>query len=331
MHPRFAAIMDAPAYFAARVMMQETFDRWPEIDRQFVRDFQTAGFNARTWELYLRAVLEDLGLMVDTVDQRPDFHCRVGQAEFFVEATTTNPSTPAAPPTTFEGYLQGLKSAAEDQDAIAIRLGSALYSKQQKRYHDLPHVIGKPLIFAIEPFHDEGALFHADGPLLRYLFGLDLVTRLAPGVAVPAEGAITEHSWDGKAIPAGWFSHEGNEHVSAVLYANSGTVPKFNRKGRQAGHRHERVGAMMRNGFELDPDPAALAPRQFFESEVGDVDEAWSEGVVLIHNPHALRPIDPAWFPDTTQVFRNGEDLAYVPARRHVFTQVTMIMQVAAD
>jgi hypothetical protein len=50
-----------------------------------------------------------------------------------------------------------------------IRLGSALYSKLQKRYWDLPHVAGKPLVFAIQDFPEPESLYHRSASLWQDL------------------------------------------------------------------------------------------------------------------------------------------------------------------
>ena len=308
-------------------MMSDVFEAWSDADRHFVREFQTQGFDSRTWELYLRASLVDIGLHVDSIGDRPDFRCSVDGATFFVEATTSNARTGAPRPSTSAEAMELLAASTDDPDEVAIRLGSALFSKQQKRYHELEHVAGAPLLFAIEAFHDQGALFQSDGALLRLLFGLALVTRIAPGVAVPAHGSIVEHRHGSKAIPSGWFSHPENENISAVLFSNSGTVTKFNRMGVQAGYSHPRLRAMLRRVHEFDPDPDAMTPLVSVEHINQSSTERWTEGLELIHNPNAVAPVDPKWFPNVSQLFQVGDQVALVPGPRHVFTQFTSILQ----
>jgi len=306
--------------------MSEVYDQWPDADPHFVREFQTSGFDARTWELYLRAALLEMGFYVDSVDHRPDFRCAVDGKTFFVEATTANPSSRPPPPRTTDEYFARLSAATVEYDEIAIRFGSALFSKQKKQYHELDHVKGKPLVFAIEGFHDEGSLFHADTPLLRYLYGLSLVRRLAPGVALPVPGTIAEHRSGKKVIPSGWFQHSGNENVSAVLFSNAGTISKFNRIGFQRGDRHPRVATMMRCGLEFDPEPGSMRPIPFTE-DVAHTNETWAEDLVLIHNPVAALPVEPSWFPNITHIFATEEQLQVLSAPRHVFSSFTAIVQ----
>ena len=59
-HPSFRQMALGPARSGARTLMQQTFDQWDSADPQFVRDFQTAGFDARVFELYLAATLTSL-------------------------------------------------------------------------------------------------------------------------------------------------------------------------------------------------------------------------------------------------------------------------------
>lgn len=327
LHPHFVTVANEPSYYAARVVMAEVFDSWSDADPHFVREFQTAGFDARTWELYLRAVLVDLGFEVDTVGNRPDFRCRSEDLTLFVEATTANPSGGPRPvPGSVDEHIRDVQQSLSDYDEIAIRLGSALFSKQQKAYHLLPHVSGQPLLFAIEGFWDTSSLSYADGPLLRYLYGVDVVSTETPTGLELAWEPIDAHRAKAKVIPSAWFSHRGNEHVAGVLFSNAGTVPKFGRMGVIAGHTHSRLAMMRRMGFELDPAPDALLPRYFVE-DVGDVHERWSESLVLLHNPLAEHPIDPEAFINVTQVVLTDEGLVLLPAPRHVFAQTTVIIQ----
>jgi hypothetical protein len=43
----------------SRGMMNEVFSSFDEVDGNFVEQFQTSGFDARVWELYLHAYFKD--------------------------------------------------------------------------------------------------------------------------------------------------------------------------------------------------------------------------------------------------------------------------------
>ena len=74
-HPSFRDIAASDAHVGARALMQQTLEQWDSPDRQFVRDFQTEGFDARVFELYLAATLDSLGWTVRAESGRPDFRC----------------------------------------------------------------------------------------------------------------------------------------------------------------------------------------------------------------------------------------------------------------
>src|SRR5438046_1329190 len=63
----------------------------------------------------------------------PDFHCVGPLGDFFVEATTVNPSD--TPPEVNEDNREQYFS-----EYVPIKFGSALRSKLVKRYWELPHV-----------------------------------------------------------------------------------------------------------------------------------------------------------------------------------------------
>jgi len=67
--------------------------RWyDDADGNFVEQFQTTGFDARMWELYLFAALTEANFVVARPRPAPDFLVRGLTGEFALEATTINPS-----------------------------------------------------------------------------------------------------------------------------------------------------------------------------------------------------------------------------------------------
>jgi hypothetical protein len=66
--------------------------RYDDADGNFVEHFQSTGFDARMWELYLFAVLTEANVLVARPHPAPDFLARALTGEFTLEATTINPS-----------------------------------------------------------------------------------------------------------------------------------------------------------------------------------------------------------------------------------------------
>jgi hypothetical protein len=189
-------------------------------------------------------------------------------------------------------------------------VGSPLFSKLNKRYWELSHVAGKPLVLALECFHEDGALGHSSAPIQEYLFG----TRQTwyhdeNGQLVIVPLTVDEHHGERKVIPSGFFNQPGAEHISAVLFCNTGTIAKFNRMGHQQPATRSRYVRMFRGGSAYRMDPNATLPAPFLY-EVGDPAriETWDEGTVLIHNPRALNPVKRGWLGAATEATLESDD-----------------------
>ena len=319
-HPAFREIAGSDSHVGARALMQQTFDQWDSPDRQFVRDFQTEGFDARVFELYLAATLNSLGWNVDAESGRPDFRCRGNGLEFYVEAATAhspgNPETPTSP----EEFFKELKSSSDNVDEVAVRFGSVLRSKVMKAYQDLPHVAGKPIVIAVQGFFGPGALFHNELPLVRYLYDLALTEIDENGAISPTDASVGFHIGDTKTIPSGWFSDSDATHVSAVMWSNSGTTAKFNRMATGLG-----LGApgweIHRSGLELDPQPGATKPAFFSERIEPGSEEPWEEGLVIMHNPRAKVPLPLSAFEGVTQIQQVGNTPSFDLRGRKIYNQ----------
>lgn len=293
LHDQFKLVRDSPLYESARAMLREVFADFHDPDGNFIEQFQTTGFDQRTFELYLFAVFKQAAFAIDRSHGRPDFLLNKDGTVICVEAVTANPAagpkpySPVPQPRTLDEFADYLRNE------IPIRLGSPLFSKLRQRYWELPHVAGKPIVFAIENFHGEGSLGVGYSQLANYLYGQrehwyhdeegSLIITLEP---------IDAHRLGAKEIPSGFFAQPDAEHISAVLFSNSGTIPKFHRMGQQGPYRSSLV-RIFRLGTCYNYEPNAAEP-DLFVYEVGDPaedPETWSEGTVLIRNPNALHPV----------------------------------------
>lgn len=329
LHPGFRNIRDNPLWAPARAVLRELFAEFPDPDGNFVEQFQTSGFDARTFEIYLFALFREAGFFIDRTQPRPDFILLKDCCQVAVEAVTANP-----PPTgAIQPYVAQPKERSPDemqdyvQNEVPIRLGSPLFSKLQKKYWELAHVKGRPFVLAIETFHDAGSLAISSTPLARYLFGLGhhwyhdsngkLIITLHP---------IDAHKLGAKEIPSGFFNQPGVENISAVLFSNSGTAAKFNRMGKETGH-HRSVVRMIRYGSCYRHDPNSDKPAPFcYEVGDGEAIEKWNEGTVLIHNPNALHPILPKFMSVAAeQRLENGELVTtFFDEGFHPFSSLTL-------
>lgn len=115
-------------------MLRDIQQHFDDPDGNFVEQFQTTGFDSRTFELFLFVMFRESGHAIDRSRQRPDFMISRDGITAAVEAVT------ASPPSN-EGVQQYL-ALPEDlntyereeylKHSIPIRLGSPLYTKLRK-------------------------------------------------------------------------------------------------------------------------------------------------------------------------------------------------------
>ena len=318
LNPLFSIVASLDAYSPAREMIREVFESYVDRDGNFVEQFQTTGFNSRIWELYLHACLLDSKFSI-LPSVSPDFIVRKGDATVAIEAVTANPTDGSTqhkasslrlltPP--FDRKLLEIDSAFtyKQEDFVPIKLGSALYSKLIKRYWEAPSAQGIPIILAITTFHEKNSLFYSSSALGTYLYGYrhlpfwDTEGNLS---IIPQK--IETHNFGGKSIPSGFFSQSEAQHISAVLFSNSGTISKFHRMGQQGDYHNPQI-TLYRVGDCANPDPNATTPCRFGYT-VGESDfvEWWGHGLEMFHNPDALHPVDPDLFPEITHhQFKDG-------------------------
>lgn len=100
-----------------------------------------------------------------------------------------------------------------------------------------------------------------------------------------------------------FFDLPDSEHISAVIFTNSGTHAKFQRMGYQAGFSGDEV-EIGRYGFAYNPDPAAMDSSWFsYSMSALPVEETWGQGISVFFNPNALHPIKKDFFPNGTQSY----------------------------
>lgn len=306
-HRAFSTLISARRYSPARALIGEMMHYFEDVDGNFIQQFQSDGFDARIWELYLYALLNELGYGLNRAHAAPDFHCQGLRGEFFIEATTINPSDVVPGPDTsnrqayFENY-------------VPIKYGSALFSKLRRKYWEQPHVSGHPFVLAIQDFHAPHAMAWSNSALVEYLYAIRQVERVNDkGKSEVVSERVTEYRWGDKPpIPAGFFLLPDSENVSAVLANPSGTLPKFNRMGFLAGFGDREI-KMVREGYcykgSLMPEPFSA------EIHAPGYIESWCEGLSVYHNPHARTPLPPDSFPCAAHhISQGGRILSRQPA-----------------
>jgi hypothetical protein len=334
-HPSFKALLEYPHWQPAISIMSEMMRHFVDVDGHFVKEFQSNGFDARIWELYLYAYLKEERLHFDREHHSPDYIVGKYGKKVAIEAVTINPSGKVVPVERAEsGPL--LRSQEEInqllENQVPIKFASTLTGKLNKQpaYWELEHVKGLPLVFALADFHEPQSMTWTFPAVLQYLYGI------SHEFAHDADGQLTigplkiNHftKENGAQVQAGFFFLPEAENVSAVLFSNSGTLSKFNRMGRLAGFGDSK-SLMFRSGVCHQHDPNSAFPLPFhFEVIPGKATETWAEGLSMFHNPNAKQPVPCELFPSIAHhEFRDGQIHSLIPDF-HPYASVTFHLRV---
>jgi hypothetical protein len=317
LNPNFVKLRDEEAFSAARGIIEPMMRWYDDADGNFIEQFQTTGFDARIWELYLFAAFREMNYGIEREHAVPDFVCTNPLATFGVEATTVNPSQDAsgAPlpepplntPEEMQAYLTGY---------MPIKFGSALTSKLAKKYWEQPHLASLPFVLAIQDFSAPQSMTRTRSAFEQYIYGYAHDwERDAEGKLIIRPRKIGTHRWGPKEVPSGFFDLPETENISAVAFSNSGTISKFNRMGLFAGFGSPRL-RLVRIGTAVDHDPNATEPLHFRRA-VNDPDyqETWTEGLDFWHNPKAKQPLTPDLLPGAAhhRLFPDGQVESITP------------------
>jgi len=329
LHLLFEGLRTSPGGEPARWMLDDVYQSFEDPVGNFLEQFQTAGFNARYFELYLFAYFSRSGFIVERAKPNPDFLVSRGNVRVAVEATTVNPPTSGVLAKMGKKIsdLTGAELSDYERHELPIRFGSPLSSKLEKRYWELEHCKDLPFVLAIEAFHDEESLAFSESSLIQYLFGLDQIGIWVQGGRLRIETeAVREHTVGEKTIPSGFFGQPDTENISAVLFTNSGSNAKFSRMGYQHGIGCD-VISMSRTGYFLNPHPDAMDPTFFsYNLDEPPFVEPWGQGLVVLHNPNALQPVPRDFFVDAVQGYLEAGSFRSNPPDWHPLSSKTLTL-----
>lgn len=299
LNPDFAIVTKFEGYSPAVELIKPMMRWYEDADGNFIEQFQTTGFDARLWELYLFATLVEAGYIFDRAFSMPDFCARNAFGEICVEATTVNPSRNNAgelippPPVDSPQQLEEYQ-----RNYMPIRYAGPLTAKLDKKYWEKEYVSGKPLVFAVQDFHAPMSMMMSRTALPIYLYGTVWDwERDSEGKLIITSRKVDAHTWGTKHVASNFFSQPGSENVSAVIANASATISKFNRMGVFAGFGSKRV-RLIREGTAVNPDNNSEMPAIFVHDvNAPDYRETWVEGMDVFHNPKAAVPLHPAMLP----------------------------------
>ncbi|MBX8574909.1 hypothetical protein [Pseudomonas cichorii] len=329
LHPQFVLLQNSPGYLPARRLLRKIQKNFHDPDGNFVEQFQTSGFDQRTFEIFLNEMFKESGLDVNRSHDRPDFILSRDGFTAAVEAVTASPASNKGviPYTPFPDTGIGDMARAIRHD-LPIRLGSPLYSKLQKKYWELDQVKDRPLVFAIQDFSRPGSLLSSSVALSQYLYGVEFQSAYDElGSLIVDSCEIDTHSNDLKSIPSGFFKQPDSEHVSAIIFTNSGTIAKFNRIGQERFSADSSL-VVFRHGtcYRNDPNASLPAPFLYEVGASGSPQETWMQGSVAIHNPNAKKPVPIGWLGTSADMFiRDGNIVTEFHEPFHPYMSMTQM------
>lgn len=321
-HPIFKVLSTEERYSPAREIVQAMMRYHQDIDGNFVQNFQAGGFDARLWELYLWATFTELGYVRSSDAQVPDFVFRGVRGKLAVEAASANPPDQGnvPEPRTEDEFIDYL------ENYIPIRLAGALKSKLNRKppYWEEPDADGLPFCIAVQDFSIGGSMRFIVPAAVEYVFGV----RHSMENGVRNITRINVHRYGKQRAQSGFFMYPDSENVSAIIINPQGTITKFNRLGFIAGFGNPNI-RMVRSGIQRnDGNAGAPGPTPFIQYIDANYEEAWVEGMVVLHNPNAKVPLDPRLIPGAAHEFlqKDGKIYTLLPEFHPVFSETKIVV-----
>jgi len=306
----YKLLVNSELFSPAREIIQEIAYSFEDPDGNYIEQFQSTGFNARLWELYLYALFHELDFNINREFNAPDYVIEKSNVRVCIEAVTVNPSQ--------NGFDEDEPKTDEEMhdllsDYIPIKYGSPLFSKLRKKYWEKEHVADHPLVLAIHDFHQRYSMMWSRQGLETYLYGAERKFEFDKHGRIEEKVKILEnHMWKDKVIPSGFFSQPDSENISAVIHSHQATVGKFLRMGYLAefGLRGLDIlitGQAYCNNIPIPTDYTFDITEQGYE-------EFWHDSITIYHNPNARKPLDFRLFEGVAQViFKDGKYHSIVP------------------
>ncbi|HCE4658649.1 TPA: hypothetical protein NGT07_004551 [Vibrio parahaemolyticus] len=309
-HLYFSKLSQEEAFVPAKTVINELMSHFVDIDGNFVEQFQSTGFDARLWELYLNTYLNEEQLFFNREYNAPDFIVEKYGKKVAIEAVIVGrkPDNP----------VSAFKVEPKYLDPSEVK---------EKHKNEMPIKFGSPLVFAIADFHDDQSMQWSSTALINYLYGVKHDFDYDEnGKLVISALKIDKHELNGKEIPSGYFFQPDSENVSAIIFSASGTISKFNRIGKQAGFGGDNI-IMHRFGTCHDHNPNASLPKTFMYQVTTESTETWAEGLSMFHNPNAKFPVPEELFPSIAHHhFDDGQIVSLLPDF-HPYSSTTMNMK----
>lgn len=325
-HRYFTMLLDKDGFFtAAKSVIEELSFHYEDRDGNFVDQFQSInGFDARIWELYLWCYFREENFHFNYNHTAPDFLIEKMGYEIAIEAVHIHRKQDLDEPTNIPTFEEICKKM---ENEIPLMYGSSLYSKLNHTYKDqpyweLPHVKGKPLVYAIADFHADMSMTWSFPGIVSILYGIEqkAIHHDDGTISLENESGITFQKRESSIKPL--FLDDKFKHVSAILFSPCGTLPKFNRMGIQAGYgNHKNKVYQIKICYNSNPN--AILPNVIGKVVNEECRETWADGIQIFHNPFAEIPLSPNLFPRAGHHFYKDGLLESSVPNDHIISTMT--------
>jgi hypothetical protein len=276
-------------YAAERAVLTDWAAGYADRDGKFVQEFQMT-FESGLWELYLNASIRAWDMKTDISFASPDFVV-TEPLRLCMEATIAGPAKGGKPAIGYD-IADIPKDFTEFNVQASIRICNS-FSAKIKRYREyyakLAHAAEQPFVMAIASFDRPGAHFAASRPMMAALYGLyhDEAATSPEAEKVVSYNVGAAPKSKTVDVPLCLFCDDTFADVSAVIYSSLATWGK--------------VRALADNPSAptvyttFHPKEGSIYP-EIRKTLKGSYQEHLLDGMWVLHNPFAKRPIPPGVF-----------------------------------
>jgi len=285
-HPIFKMMLQEQ-YQPERDVLTSWANGFEDRDGKFIYEFQTT-FESSMWELYIHEFLKHLGAEIDFSHHAPDFVAELAQ-QITIEATIAAPPH-GGEPAAGHGQKYPPQDFSEFNRQSAIRISNSLSAKIKKlrsSYSKLKHVEERPHVIALASFDQPFAHYAANRSIVAVLYGIyfdeenTIATRSNKFIKYPVEAVVKNENVN---VPVGLFTTDEYRDVSAVIYSSLATWGKIRAVA-------DNPDAMTVYNTLHPPLGDSMIPEIRF-SKKSEYFENIADGLHILHNPYAERPLD---------------------------------------
>lgn len=295
LHNKFKLLRNEPLLHLERGVITEWASGFADRDGKLVKEFQTT-FHSSLWEIYLFAVLKELGLNVDFSKNRPDFIVSEN-TEFYMEAVVSEirnggRSESARNENDIFSMLEPIHKDEDFHlliDEAITRHSNSILSKHKKYVKEYTKCTwvkdDTPFVVALGSYDqvNYGREFHYSMMALLYGF------RFNPDDQEFVRETNIIKPETTSEIPIGIFQDKKYEEISAIVFSCTVTLGKLTSLAISKNPIHP-------TNFVLNIRHDTDHPHYKIQIVSQEVPEELTDGLFVFHNPNAKNPLPKSVF-----------------------------------